>query len=137
MNGRFPEDSDARKEYPVYSGFLQYFPAAIAAIAHHSYKGNQKHNPVQPLHHDRAKSGDEPDALTRHLMEDDLVGMAWRAMSMLQKHLEANGAPPAPAARNIPAQIIPHEVAKRMQRDGIVPNCDGQDRKSTRLNASH
>src|SRR3546814_19043077 len=58
-------------------------------------------------------------------MEDDLVGMAWRAMSMLQKHLEANGAPPAPAARNIPAQIIPHEVAKRMQRDGIVPNCDG------------
>src|SRR3546814_15466525 len=45
--------------------------------------------------------------------------------SMLQKHLEANGAPPAPAARNIPAQIIPHEVAKRMQRDGIVPNCDG------------
>src|SRR3546814_19968180 len=98
MNGLIPEDSDARKEYPVYSGFLQYFPAAIAAIAHHSYKGNQKHNPGQPLHHDRAKSGDEPDALTRPLMEDDLVGMAWRAMSMLQKHLEAPGATPAPAA---------------------------------------
>src|SRR3546814_2381074 len=115
MNGRFPEDSDARKEYPVYSGFLEYLPAAIAAIAHHSYKGNQKHNPGQPLHHDRANSGDQPDALTRHLMEDELVGMAWRAMSMLQKHLEANGAPPAPPARNIQAQI---------------------DRKTTRLNSS-
>lgn len=100
MNGLFPEDSAARKEYPIYSGFLQYFPAAIAAIAHHSFKGNEKHNPGQPLHHDRAKSADEPDALIRHLMEGDYVGMAWRAMSLLQKHCEANGAPVAPAARN-------------------------------------
>ena len=100
MSGLFPEDSAARKEYPVYSGFLQYFPAAVAAIAHHSFKGNQKHNPGQPLHHDRAKSYDEADAQVRHLMEDDLVGMAWRAMSMLQKDLEAKGAPIAPAARN-------------------------------------
>lgn len=96
----FPEDSAARKEYPIYSGFLQYFPAAIAAIARHSYLGNQKHNPGLPLNHDRAKSGDEPDALARHLMEGDYVGMAWRALSLLQKHLEANGAPIAPAARN-------------------------------------
>ena len=105
----FPEDSAARKEYPVYSGFLQYFPAAVAAIAHHSYKGNEKHNPGQSLHHDRAKSGDEPDALLRHLMEADLVGMAWRAMSHLQKHLEANGATIAPAARNavIPPRAVP------------------------------
>jgi hypothetical protein len=104
----FPEDSAARKEYPIYSGFLQYFPAAIAAIARHSYLGNQKHNPGQPLNHDRAKSGDEPDALARHLMEGDYVGMAWRALSMLQKHLEANGAPIAPAARN--AQPTPFRV---------------------------
>jgi hypothetical protein len=122
MNGIFPEDSAARKEYPIYSGFLQYFPAAIAAIANHSYKGNQKHNPGLPLHHDRAKSDDEPDALARHLMEGDLVGMAWRAMSLLQKHLEANGAPVAPAARNakpaIPVgQVIPHVMAAEILRD--------------------
>ena len=106
MTGLFPEDSEARKEYPVYSGFLQYFPAAIAAISHHSYKGNQKHNPGQPLHHDRAKSGDEPDALMRHLMEADYIGMAWRAMSQLQKYLESQGAAIAPAARN----ATPHET---------------------------
>lgn len=100
MNALFPEDSADRKEYPVYSGALQYFPSALAAVANHSFKGNEKHNPGQPLHHDRAKSGDEADALMRHLMEGDYVGMAWRALALLQKHLEANGAPIAPGARN-------------------------------------
>jgi len=102
MKGLLPEDSAERKKYPLYSGLLMYFPAALVAIAHHSYKGNEKHNPGQPLNHDRAKSDDEPDALMRHLIEgdEDLVGMAWRALSMLQKDLEAKGAPIAPAARN-------------------------------------
>lgn len=105
MNGLFPEDSAERKTYPVYSGLLAYFPAALAAVAHHSYAGNEKHNPGQPLHHDRAKSGDEADALVRHLMEGDYVGMAWRALALLQKDCEAKGAPVAPAARNVTAVI--------------------------------
>jgi hypothetical protein len=96
-----PEDSAARKTYPMFSGLVQYFPAALAAVAHHSYTGNEKHNPGQPLHHDRAKSGDEADALLRHLMEGDYVGTAWRALSLLQKDLEAKGAPLAPGARNV------------------------------------
>jgi hypothetical protein len=96
----FPDDSAERKTYPVYSGLLAYFPSALAAVARHSYLGNEKHNPGQPLHHDRAKSGDELDAMIRHAMEGDFVGMAWRALSQLQKHMEANGSPIAPAARN-------------------------------------
>jgi hypothetical protein len=100
MNGLFPEDSDERKTYPVFTGFVQYFPSAMAAIAHHSWLGNQKHNPGLPLQWDRAKSGDEADAELRHLMEGDYVGMAWRAMALLQKHLEAQGHPIAPAAVN-------------------------------------
>ena len=96
----FPYDSAARKTFPVFSGLLAYFPSALAAVAHHSFTGNAKHNPNQPLHHDRAKSGDEADALMRHLMEGDYVGMAWRALSLLQKDLEAKGAAIAPAARN-------------------------------------
>ena len=106
MNTLFPEDSAERKEYPVYSGALQYFPSALAAVANHSFKGNEKHNPGQPLHHDRAKSGDEADALVRHLMEGDYVGMAWRALALLQKHLEANGAPIAPGARNAKVEMV-------------------------------
>lgn len=125
----FPDDSEARKEYPIYSGFLQYFPAAIAAIAHHSYLGNFKHNPGQPLHHDRAKSGDEPDALMRHLMEQDLIGMAWRAMSHLQKHLEAQGAPVAPAARNakLPEGVISPEIAAAAKRDLLAARAEQDD----------
>lgn len=96
----FPEDSAERKTYPMYGGLLAYFPSALAKVAHHSYVSNDKHNPNQPMHHDRAKSGDEADALVRHLMEGDYVGMAWRALSLLQKDCEAKGAPIAPAARN-------------------------------------
>ena len=110
----FPEDSAERKTFPIYSGLLQYFPSALAAVANHSYKGNEKHNPGQPLHHDRAKSGDEPDALARHMMEGDLVGMCWRALSWLQKDLEAKGAPIAPGARNARQAetiVVPHVEA--------------------------
>lgn len=117
----FPEDSDARKEYPVYSGFIRYFPAAMAAVAHHSFKGNIKHNPGQPLHHDRAKSGDELDAMVRHVMEhevpgyeDELISAAWRAMSALQKYRESQGAPIAPAARNVRIPVEPGLAALPM-----------------------
>jgi hypothetical protein len=120
-NGLFPEDSAERKTYPIFGGLLQYFPSALAAIAHHSYLGNAKHNAGLPLHHDRAKSDDEPDALARHLMEGDYVGMAWRALSLLQKDLESKGAPIAPAARNAvvippPPEYDPDDVAFRKPR---------------------
>lgn len=120
MSGLFPDDSAERKTYPVYSGLVLYFPAALAAVAQHSFKGNAKHNPGLPLHHDRAKSGDEADALLRHLMEGDFVGVAWRALSLLQKDCEAKGSPVAPAARNAqPAvqPIIPHHIAAAYLRD--------------------
>lgn len=129
MTGLFPDDSTERKTFPVFSGLLQYFPAALAKVAHHSYKGNEKHNPGQPLHHDRAKSDDEPDALVRHLMEGDYVGCAWRALSLLQKHCEANGAPVAPAARNAkpaPPLIVSPTVAAMMLRDGVIKPDDDQ-----------
>lgn len=130
MNGLFPEDSAERKTYPVYSGVLQYFPAALAAVAHHSYLGNEKHNPGQDLHHDRAKSGDEADALVRHLMEGDYVGMAWRALSLLQKDCEAKGAPVAPAARNAGPSLSNETRAKLYAYDAHplnLPNAQTGD----------
>ncbi len=86
-----------RKTQPVASGFLDYFPEAIRAIAKCSWQGNEQHNPGSELHWDRSKSGDESDALMRHFMErgtmdDDGVlhstKVAWRALAMLQKELE-------------------------------------------------
>lgn len=87
-----------RKERPIYSGVLRYFPLALLEVAHCSYVGNAQHNAGQPLHWDRSKSTDEADALVRHLLqagEVDTDGVrhsakvAWRALALLQKELEA------------------------------------------------
>ena len=62
-----------------------------------SYRGNEQHNPHKRLHWDRSKSGDELDALARHLLQagtfdDDGIRhsakVAWRALANLQKELE-------------------------------------------------
>jgi len=82
---------------PIVSGVLDYFPDAIAAVAECSRAGNEQHNPGTPLHWDRAKSGDEADALGRHLIERGTVDsdgirhsakLAWRALALLQKEIE-------------------------------------------------
>ena len=101
FNERIKETN--RKTMPVFSGVLKYFPDAIREVAKTSWIGNQQHHPNKPLHWDRSKSGDELDALTRHLMEagnidTDLVRhsakVAWRALANLQKELEENGEAP-------------------------------------------
>ena len=93
--------SKLRKETPVFSGVLKYFPDAIAEVAKCSFAGQQQHNPDKPLAWDRSKSGDEYDALMRHLMDSTIddydtdgtlhkAKVAWRALAGLQKHLEKN-----------------------------------------------
>lgn len=90
-------DAAERKAVPIYSGVLKYFPRALAAVAECSKKGNDQHNPGKPLHWDRSKSGDELDALTRHLVEAGTIDsdgvrhstkVAWRALANLEKELE-------------------------------------------------
>ena len=95
-----PTDAAERKTIPIYSGFIAYFPDAIAAVAALSKIGNDQHNPGQPLHWDRSKSGDELDAQMRHVLDhaagvpvdtDNVLHLtknAWRAMAALQKALE-------------------------------------------------
>lgn len=87
-----------RKDRPVYSGVLRYFPKALLEVARVSAAGSAQHHPDAPLHWDRAKSTDEADALVRHLLEAgtlDTDGLrhtakaAWRALALLEKELEA------------------------------------------------
>lgn len=94
-----PTDAKLRKGIPIYSGVLKYFPDAIAEIAELSRIGNDQHNPGKPLFWDRSKSGDELDALSRHLLDagtrdSDKVRhstkVAWRALANLQKEIEAD-----------------------------------------------
>jgi len=115
-----PIDSNERKGYPVMSGCLNYFPAALAGIARISKMGNDKHNPGQPLHHARNKSSDHGDCIMRHLMDvQDLLAhkdvytaeqevqiltevssLAWRALALSQELHEKFGSPLAPGAKN-------------------------------------
>ena len=87
-----------RKERPVFSGVVKYFPDALIEVAHVSFIGNEQHNPGQPLHWAKEKSTDEADALMRHLIESgtrDTDGVrhsakvAWRALALLQREIEA------------------------------------------------
>ena len=91
-------DAKDRKERPLFSGVLKYFPDALLEVAYVSFVGNEQHNPGTPLHWDRSKSTDELDAAARHLVEAgtrDTDGVrhsakhAWRALASLQKEIEA------------------------------------------------
>lgn len=93
-----PTNAKARKDVPIYRGFVKYFPDAMAEVAELSRIGNEQHNPGQPLHWAKEKSTDEADALMRHQMEvgtRDTDGVrhatkvAWRAMAQLQRELDA------------------------------------------------
>lgn len=90
-------DAQVRKQYPVYTGFIKYFPDAIMEVANLSFVANEQHNPGTPVHWDRSKSGDEKDALMRHLIQSGTLDtdgirhstkVAWRSLAMLQKEIE-------------------------------------------------
>lgn len=90
--------ADERKQRPVYSGVLKYFPDAILEVAYASWVGNEQHNPGQPLHWAREKSKDQHECITRHLMEAGTIDtdgvrhsakVAWRALAALQLEIEA------------------------------------------------
>jgi hypothetical protein len=98
----FPSsDSKTREESPVVTGVLDYFPLALLELAKFSRWGNLKHNgPDAPLHWSRGKSTDHANKIGRHLLErgtldpdtggtfSHSVGLAWRALALLQKELE-------------------------------------------------
>jgi hypothetical protein len=75
---------------------MAYFPDAIAALAEHSFKGNEKHNPGEALHHARGKSMDHTDCIMRHLANYEgmdgesleAVALFWRAGALCQEVLE-------------------------------------------------
>lgn len=103
-----PTGKSERKAIPMARGLLDYFPAALAAVAEVSRVGNEQHNPGPPIHHARGKSTDHADCIVRHLMDRgalDTDGLrhtakvAWRALALLQEEMEADGAPLARGAR--------------------------------------
>ena len=102
-----PTDSEERKGIPIFSGVLNYFPLAIAAVARVSKRGNDKHNPGETMHWARGKSMDHADCIARHLIDvetldpgtgeyEDAMALAWRALAKLQELEEKRlGKPPS------------------------------------------
>ena len=94
-------EAQKRKDTPVFSGVLKYFPNALKEVSKCSKAGNDQHHPDKPLHWDMNKSKDEYDALTRHLIDhtinptddDDILHLtkvAWRALAGLERYLTDN-----------------------------------------------
>ncbi len=93
-----PTDSAARKNIPVYRGFVKCFPDAIAAVAQLTGVATKQHHPDGGVYWDKTKSVDELDALLRHMLDDAMeplsrdaegvlhaVKIAWRGMANLQR----------------------------------------------------
>src|SRR6266404_4842561 len=93
-----PTEASVRKEYPIVTGVLDYFPLALAEVARVSYVGQQQHNTPT---WDKGKSTDHADCIGRHMLErgaDDLAldsdgtlhaaKVIWRALALLQIALE-------------------------------------------------
>lgn len=86
-----PTDAKERKAIPVYTGFINYFPKAIAAVAKLSLASAEQHGQTaETLHWNRDLSGDELDAMMRHVLDGDWEQVAWRAMANLEKKLEVS-----------------------------------------------
>jgi hypothetical protein len=125
-----PEAAAERKKFPIATGFLDYFPDAIAAVANVSYAGNEQHNPgQQPLHWARGKSNDEADTMLRHFSQRGTIDTdgkrhsakaAWRMLAILQKEIEAEQALRTP--KEIPAVLSEETIAAEasLERESIA-----------------
>ena len=63
------DEHQKRKDTPIFSGVLNYFPDAIREMARVSRAGNDQHNKGEPLHWAREKSTDHLDCCARHLTD--------------------------------------------------------------------
>jgi hypothetical protein len=99
-----PTDDKTRKALPIFTGVLMYFPDALLAIAEVSRKGNEQHNPGQPLHWAREKSVDQLNTALRHMIDHGqgvvkdtdggyhMAKAAWRCLAELQLTIERDRA---------------------------------------------
>lgn len=94
-----PVDAAERKDIPLQTGVLEYFPDALCEVARVSKSGNDQHNPGQPLHWAKHKSQDQLNCVQRHLLDHGTVDpvdnlrhtakAAWRVLAELQLEIEA------------------------------------------------
>lgn len=107
-NYTLPQDSEERKLYPLFTGVMRFFPAAVAAVARHIKRGADKHCNGRVVWR-RGTSDDHEDCILRHLMDladkrremqgevgyarmqqlyaeacEEAAAIAWRALALCQ-----------------------------------------------------
>lgn len=128
--------SAERKEIAVARGLFAYFPDALALVARHSVRSNEKHNPGQPVHWSREKSTDHEDCIGRHSLNiaidpnslDDgqphVVCRAWRALAALQLWAEGQSGTHDITKKAIcgPVGVVFDDRRKGSANRRLVPN---------------
>lgn len=116
--------SAERKECAVSRGLFAYFPDALALVARHSVRMNEKHNPGQPVHWSRDKSTDHEDCIGRHTLaiaanpdalddgQPEVVCRAWRALAAAQLWAEKQKIPFCPHTISCTGDAIPPDDAR-------------------------
>lgn len=99
-----PLDYAARKMWQLWTYLTEYFPDAFLAEVEVAVKGNQQHNPGEPLHWAREKSKDHYNTAMRHMWDHKFSGpldtdgcyhlakARWRLGAALQECIEAERA---------------------------------------------
>lgn len=100
MASDFTEDYATRKKWGIWTFLTEYFPDTILAVLDVSVKGNDQHNPGEPLHWSREKSTDQLNTAIRHAWDHSrglkkdtdgcwhLAKAIWRLSAELQLEIE-------------------------------------------------
>lgn len=95
-----PTKYNERKKWQLWTFLTQYFPDAFLAVVDVAIKGNEQHNPGEPLHWAREKSTDQLNTAMRHAWDHStgvtkdsdncyhLAKAIWRLSAELQLHIE-------------------------------------------------
>jgi hypothetical protein len=95
-----PDGNVERKRIPIWTHLIEYFPDAFLAVVDVSVKGNDQHNPGEPLHWAREKSTDQMNTAMRHMWDHGrgqvldtdgayhLAKAIWRLSAELQMTIE-------------------------------------------------
>lgn len=95
-----PTEDKARKRLQLWTFMFEYFPDAWLAVVEVAIKGNEQHNPGEPLHWAREKSTDQMNTAFRHqwdygrgIKKDTdgqwhLAKAIWRLSAQLQLDIE-------------------------------------------------
>lgn len=125
-----PTDDKARKALPIWTFLMGYFPDALLAVVGVAVKGNEQHNPGQPLHWAREKSTDQLNTAFRHMWDHGrgttkdtdgqyhLAKAIWRLSAELQLLIEAERTPQFLKQRIEQALTPPAVAPKRCKCPG-------------------